>query len=138
MALIRIAHAGDNQRLLQNAADTVARVKSRRAILEYQLDLAAKRLTFALRHRGEVVPTIDNRAGIRTFETTDQASSRRLARSGGTHDRDELPFADREGDAAQCMYRLVSHPEIAPDVVQPDDLFHGFISSFCHRPEGQA
>lgn len=82
MALIHIAHAGDNQRLLQNAADTVARVKSRRAILKYQLDLAAKRLAFALRHRGEVVPAIDNRTGIRTLETTDQTSSRRLTRSG--------------------------------------------------------
>lgn len=94
MALIRIAHAGDNQRLLQNAADTVARVKNRRAILEYQLDLAAKRLAFALRHRGEVVPAIDNRAGIRALETTDQASSRRLARSGFANQAIDLARRD--------------------------------------------
>lgn len=94
MALIRIAHAGDNQWLLQNAADTVARVKSRRAILEYQLDLAAERLAFALRHRGEVVPAIDNRAGIRTLETTDQTSSRRLARSGFANQA--IDFARRD------------------------------------------
>ena len=100
-------------------------------VLEDETDLAvAQRGALVLVHRTHrrTVEVIFACGG--GVEAAERVEQRRLARSGGPQ--------DREGDAAQCMYRLVSHPEIAPDVVQPDDLFHGFISSFCRRPEGQA
>ena len=109
-------------------------------VLEDEADLAvAQRRPLVLVHRAhrDAVEVVLPRR--RRVEAAQRVEQRRLPGSRRTHDRHELPLADRERHPAQGVDRLVADPEIAPDLFQPDHFpFHGPISFCRFLPEASA
>src|SRR5205814_7349775 len=81
---------------LEPVADVVGNrhVREERVVLEHGVGLAG-----VWRQRGDVAPAELDAAGVGTFETGDEPQQRRLARPGGSEQREELALVHLEIDA---------------------------------------
>src|SRR5258707_11580275 len=108
----------DDERLLEDGADLLARVERGVGILEDDLDGAAQRPAFGLRSAlGGVAAGDAQRAAARLLDQRDQAGEGRLAATGLADDAERLAGLQGEGDAVDRAQGRPSGEEAAADVV---------------------
>src|SRR5258707_12554183 len=108
----------DDERLLENGADLLARVERGIGVLEDDLNGAAQRATFGFRFAFGGIPAGDAQgAAARLLDQRDQAGEGRLATAGLADDAERLAGLQGEGDAVDRAHGRASGEEAAADVV---------------------
>lgn len=86
----------DEQRLLEDVGNVLARVECRIRVLEHGLDLATESLQLRPIHGEDVPAAVAHAAAGRLDESQHSPGERRLARAALSHDAEDLALSDRE------------------------------------------
>src|SRR5260221_2799574 len=108
----------DDERLLENGADLLARVERGIGVLEDDLNGAAQRATFGFRFAFGGIPAGDAQgAAARLLDQRDQAGKGRLATAGLADDAERLAGLQGEGDAVDRAQGRASGEDAAADII---------------------
>src|SRR5829696_4265904 len=112
----------DDERLLEDRADLLARVERAVGVLEHELDGAAQALLLAGGRVDGVEAVEGEGARRRRLDQGHDAGERGLAAAGFADDRERAPGLDREGHAADRVEPRRLAEKAAPDRIDLDEV----------------